>query len=523
MLRFSIAQMRASIGRLVAAGIAIVLGTGFVTAALLASDVLRATAEATIVGELNGADVVAQVQPFTDDDIRAIEALPGVAGVDPQWVQGMPLTANHTSQYAEIQSLPQYGQAPPLGDGALPSGDGQIMVSEQFAEALGVGIGEQLRWSDFMSELEGTLTITAISGEGALLLTDAPVWSTLNTVRMLQELRDFQPISPAELLIFGDGTRTQDELVAAIEAVDDGLGLTSAQAIIDIRVEDMAGNSQFFVYFGLAFAAVAVIVAGMVITNTFEVLVAQRTKVLALMRCGGATKGQVLRSVLNEALLLGLLASVGGVLLGLALGQGAVWFLGTRLAGVAVPTLTDIDPATLVAPIIVGVVMTLVAAFGPARASTRVPPVAALRPQAIDPVRGGGRWRLAIGILMMAVGLALLVGPPVALRMSVENDVSTLADYVGLLLAVGIAGGLLTVAGYLVLSVFIVPRIVRLLGAIVALPLPKEAAATARLATANAVRNPRRTAATTSALVIGVGLVVMMATGAATARATLSS
>lgn len=525
MLRFSLTQMRSSLGRLVAAAIAIVLGTGFVTATLLATDIVRATAEATVTADLRGADLSVEGYGLDDQLVADVAAIPGVDTVDAQLVEGLLLDMHGGTRYLSVQSLPTRGQRPPLESGAVPTAMGEVAISKQLADTFDVAVGETIQWSGLDSDARGTVVVSGITGRGSLLLGDAPGWATAETIRMLQQVQGRDTTQYDGLLVYA-GDAEPDALRADVERLgtpENDLTVLTAREVIDREVRDLTGNADFFVVFGLAFAAVAVVVAGMVITNTFEVLVAQRTRVLALMRCGGATKGQVRRSVLIEAALLGLVASIGGVLLGLLIGQGAAWFLGSRAFGIEAPALTAIGPSTLLAPIVVGLVITTIAAIGPARAATRVSPVAALRPRSVDPVRGGGMPRLVLGALMGAVGLLMLLAPPIALRMGASDVSSDIVDHTEELLFVGIGGGLLTVAAFLVLSVFIVPAVTRLLGSTLAAVLPKEAAATARLATANAIRNPRRTAATTSALVIGVGLVVMMATGAATARATLTN
>ncbi|WP_203667192.1 FtsX-like permease family protein [Cellulomonas pakistanensis] len=256
----------------------------------------------------------------------------------------------------------------------------------------------------------------------------------------------------------------------------------------------------------LAFAAVAMIVAGLVIANTFQVLVAQRTRMLALLRCVGAVRSQVRRSVLLEAGILGLVASVLGTLLGTALVQLALLVMQNADLPFPVPSVVRPTVASVVAPLAVGIVVTVLAALTPARVATRVAPIAALRP-ADAPAAGSraGRFRLVVSLLLV-VGGALMLGGGVALSETF------------LVAAVGIAvlGGAASFVGLLVGAVFWMPKVVARIGRLVGrLGVP------ARLAAANTGRNPARTAATSTALLIGVTLVAMMSTGAVTARATL--
>src|SRR5699024_9160454 len=113
-----------------------------------------------------------------------------------------------------------------------------------------------------------------------------------------------------------------------------------------------------------------------VITNTFQVLVAQRTHTLALLRAVGATKRQVRRSVLTEALILGVIAGVSGLLLGTALAQGALWVLGAQDLPFAIPETVTITAAAVLVPVLTGALVTVLAALSPARAATVVSPLA---------------------------------------------------------------------------------------------------------------------------------------------------
>jgi putative ABC transport system permease protein len=244
----------------------------------------------------------------------------------------------------------------------------------------------------------------------------------------------------------------------------------------------------------LLFAGVALVVSVLVVANTFSILLAGRLRDFALLRCVGATRGQVLGSVRREAAAVGVLASLAGTLLGIGLGYGLLPLINTLalttpLAAPALPV------PWLVGGFAVGVLVTMLASWLPTRHVVRVSPLAALRPQATVSVRSAsGRARLVFA------GLLLLAGPAL-LAVAMLGD-STLFM---------VAGGASVFAGVLLVGPVLVPRLVRIVGALLG--------ARGRLATENAVRNPRRTAATTAALLVGVTLTTAVLTGMATWRA----
>src|SRR5690606_37926763 len=144
--------------------------------------------------------------------------------------------------------------------------------------------------------------------------------------------------------------------------------------------EQTGGQDIVFLVFVMTFAAIALLIAAMVITNTFQVLVAQRTRTLALLRCIGAGTGQLYRSVLLEAAILGLVASVAGIVVGAGLAQLALAVAPGFDLGVPLPATITVTTQTVLLPLAVGVGVTVLAAIAPARSATRVAPLAALRP-----------------------------------------------------------------------------------------------------------------------------------------------
>ncbi|MFD7024316.1 FtsX-like permease family protein [Promicromonospora sukumoe] len=249
----------------------------------------------------------------------------------------------------------------------------------------------------------------------------------------------------------------------------------------------------------LLFAGVAILVSVLVITNTFAILFAQRVRDFALLRCVGATRRQVLGSVRREAAAVGVLASLGGVLVGTGLGYGLVAVVDavTRNSPLAAPP----QPPGwwLMGGFAVGLVVTAVASWLPTRRVVRVSPLAALRPDgAVDVRTGAGRTRVTLGALLVAGGGALL-----AVTVARDSAVSM------------VTGGGTLFAGVLLLGPLLVPRLVRSVGALLG--------PGGRLATENAVRNPRRTATTTASLLVGVTLTTAVLTGLASTRASVEA
>jgi putative ABC transport system permease protein len=294
----------------------------------------------------------------------------------------------------------------------------------------------------------------------------------------------------------------RQRLEAALGPAYDVLTADEATLQVGKPVRQFLG---FFTDALLGFAAIGVVVGAFIIFNTFTILVTQRTRELGLLRAMGATGGQVVRSVVLEAVLVGVMASLLGLLAGIGLGVGLLQLL--RELGLDLPdTSTVLLTRTVVVSLVVGVVITVVAALLPAVRAARVPPVAAI---ADVPARavGGFARRVAAGLAVLAAGIALLV-----YGLARARDVTGLVDQVQVV-ALGAFGVLVGVV--MVLPAVARPA-VRTLGA----PL-RRLGPPGTLARANAMRNPRRTAITASALVIGLALVGLTATFGASARASV--
>ena len=523
MLRLTLAQMRRSLGRLTAAAVAIAIGSAFLATTLLAGGVITRTGYDAITATYGQADAVVR-GTVSDRDLAALRALPDVQAADVLAPTGVEIRRGGESRWQIMLPTPT---DPRLGsltvsEGATPSAAGQVALPAATAKALRVGVGDQVqvRYSTPDASADATeptwtevtedVLVVGIAddpadawsqsgGAGLITPSDALLWSGTSSLTEL---------GSTLLVVARDGVSPEQLRASIAPVVPDARAMTKDEAAAD-AVSELSDGGNVLVTTVLGFAAVAMLVAALVIANTFQVLVAQRTRTLAMLRCVGASKGQLRRSVLVEAGILGLVSSVVGLVAGTALAQIALVVLGRLDLGVPLPSTVHLTVAVVAVPLLVGTLVTLLASLVPAREATRVSPIAALRP-ADAPALGarGGRVRLAFSLVLVVGGAGVL------LLASVLS--SQQRGGAGLLLGVGLLAGAVSFVGVLIGAVFWVPRIVALVGRSLA-----STGTSARLAAANTVRNPRRTAATSTALLIGVTLVVMMSTGAASARSSM--
>lgn len=517
MLRLTLAQMRRSAGRLAAAAVAIAIGTAFLAATLVAGNVLQRTGYDSVTASFGDADLVV-TDGAAVQDVDTVRDVPGVVAADPLLLGGAELSHGTRITYQMLLAQPGDERLASVvaQTGRVPASANEVALPATTLDRLDAEVGDTLgvRWSapaddGEWTEHEGTVTVVGLAED------PAGAWSAyggagLATTRDVLEWSGEagEDSVPAQILVVTDGSsQVQDDVAAALADAD---VLTKREAA-EKAVEQLTGSGNALVMVVLGFAAVALLVAALVIANTFQVLVAQRARTLALLRCVGAVKRQLRLSVLFEASVLGVAASVAGLVLGLGLAQVALAVLARADTGTPLPSTITVTPAVVLVPLLVGTLVTAAASLVPAREATRVSPVAALRPVDAPSVGArGGRVRLVLSLLLLLGGAAGLV-------LSVASSAAEAGEPV-LLLGVGVLGGALSFVGVLLGAVFWIPRVVSLVGSALA-----TTGTSARLAAANTVRNPRRTATTSTALLIGVTLVVLMSTGAASARSSITA
>ncbi|NES30178.1 FtsX-like permease family protein [Micromonospora terminaliae] len=501
MWRVTLRTTLARRARLALTLLAVVLGVTFATGSLILTDTSGRLLDdqfrtATAGVDLTVRDAVAFDSAMgvevTRDPLPAklperIAAVPGVASVRPQ-VRGQGLLeVDGTAVVPSGPSVLASWVPPPLGaftirSGRPPAADDEVVIDEDTARAHRIGLGDTVtvRATD-----TGRLRVVGLAGFGArgglpnstIALVTLPsaqrllrLGSTVSEVAVVAA----PGVAPEELR-----DRISVELGAGYE-VTPSRDIAAAGAA---AARDQLGWLQLVL---LALAAAALLVGAFLIANTFSIVITQRTRELALLRAAGATGGQVLRSVLGEALLVGLAASTAGLGLGVAAATGI-----RNLAGAFGVPLPEgglvLTARTVLVAFAVGVVVTVGSAVGPARRAAAVAPVAALRDATAART---GRLRVVAGALAAVAALAattavLAAGAPVPL--------------------LGVAA-LGAVGGLALLGPAITPILVRLIGR----PLAA-AGVTGRLANESAARTPRRTAATALALALGLALISFMA------------
>src|SRR4029453_6586241 len=385
-----------------------------------------------------------------------------------------------------------------LAEGRAPAADDEVVINRRAADEGDLAIGDH---TTVLTPEPGEVTIVGIStfadedGLGGVTFT---AFSLDGAMRHVTK----DPDGVSSIAVRADDGVSQDELVPRVgDVLPAGVGAVSGASVSTQNAEDI---NQLFLdmltTFLTAFAGIALLVATFSIYNTFSIIVAQRTRTAALLRAIGASRRQVLVSVVIEAAVVGAVAS----LLGLAGGVGVAGLLKGLFdaAGFALPAGgIVITTGAVIVSVGVGLVVTLAAGIVPAIKASRVPPLGALRGVAAER-SSPSTPRVVAGAILAGLGIAMTA----AAALSNDQSLGT----VGL-------GAVITLIGTVVLGPVVARPVAGLLGA----PVARLRGLTGSLAQQNAMRNPRRTAATASALMVGVAVVTLFTVFAASLRASV--
>ncbi|WP_148592320.1 ABC transporter permease [Streptomyces sp. WAC01526] len=514
MLRTALRNVLAHKARLMMTALAVLLGVAFVAGTLIFSDTVGSAVKKASEKNLDGVAVSVQAEAadnspdvgkdgkrttLVDEKLAdTIRALPGVESVRRN-VNGTATVAGpdnvplgHDWQNLAANFQPgRDGHDPryPLLKGRGPAAGNEIALDEATAKASGRKIGDSVRLATdgpvLTKKLVGIVSTDdpQVTAGGSLTLFD-----TATAQKLFLHPGQFD-----ELVIGAAPGADQQALTAKVSEVlpKDRATATSGTDLAAEQSKMVASQNEALSQTLLTFAGIALFVGVFIIANTFTMLISQRSREIALMRAIGASRRQVVRSVLAEAALLGLISSAVGFALGTGLAVGLRAVLEANGAGFPDGPVV-ISPAAVLSALGVGVVVTVLAAWLPSRKAAKIAPVEALNTVEAPPALRSLVLRNSLGAVITGLGIATMC------------YVSTLKDADDLPIAM--VGGMLTLTGVIILAPLLSRPLVSLAGVVTT----RLFGISGKLAKENTLRNPRRTAATASALMIGLTLITGM-------------
>lgn len=513
MVRTTLAGLRAHKLRLLLTSLAIALGVGFIAGTFVLTDTIEAgftekfgaAADKIDVAVLPARDKGADTaEPLPEAALKKIRAATGV-GDARGLVRGTAALVGKDGK--AVGDFPTAGISVPEGplnrtlitSGSAPKTATQAVLDENTAKTRGFTVGETVTVLDSKNvKHEFTLVGLFDIGLNQQLAYTGGVGFTTATAQAMTGEKGYQEIDVAA----AEGVSQEQAREAVAAALGPGYRVRTGEQYAADMVKANGADDKFITMGLLMFGLIAMFVAALVIYNTFNILVAQRTREMALLRCIGATRGQVFGSIVLESAVVGLLSSLLGLLLGYGMGTGALSVLVS--IGAPLPSTTAaLAPRTIGVALLVGVVVTMGAALLPARSATRVAPIAALRSQIEEHTFRAGLVRAISAALFLVAGTGTTVA-------------GVTMEHGELALVVVMAGGLLVFLGVLILG----PVIVKPLAAFVGWLPGRLFGVPGRLALDNSGRNPRRSATTTVALTVGVTLMTLISVLVGTLRVT---
>ena len=511
-------SLRARLGRTIAIGFAIVAGVSFVVGSFVLADSLKATFDNLFAEVNDGVDLEVRSvnefgtnssnrDPLPDTVVDQIRAVPGVAVAAPflqrtaQFVttdgelvttQGAPTFGVSYSESTELSGLV-------LRNGRFPVGLGEVGIDKATSDRERIRLGDAVEVitdaGRFPFEIVGIVSLGNADGFGGATLAVFD-FATAQVVFNASNLADVISVAVAD---GADIAQVQADIAAILPPRTE---VITGDQVVE---EAGAGISNVISAFGtglLIFAFITSFVSAFIINNVFAITIGQRLRELALMRAVGASARQVSRMIILEAFVMSVIATVIGILGGIGVARLMIAFFNAAGLGFP-PTGTTLMLRTIVVAVAVGVGITLASVSVPAIRASRIPPVAAMRPElGFDALN---TRKLLGGVLVTVVGiLAFLTG--LFLRPGGTNGLIVFAGGGGLLLFLGIASVSSTIA--------------RPVTSFLGWPIAKLLGTPGTLARLNAGRSPRRTSASASALMIGVALVSAAAVFAASLRDT---
>lgn len=523
MFRIALKSTLARRRRLVTTALAVVLSVAFISGTMVLSNVLSSAVDDLISDSYRGIDVVLRSdrsqetqfggtsyrEPVDGSLLTSSARVPGVraatgvvlgyptlVGNDGKRVSTGGLSTTTGTNWIDDDRL----RGRTVVDGRAPTAAGELTIDAKTAETEKFAVGDSLLLQ--APGGAGTFTIVGLTGLGSSA--DRTTGATEVRFAAAEAQRLFKKDGRWDYVALAASPGVTESTLrdTLLRAVPRGTQVLTGAQFIEENQKEFSRVISLITDFVLAFGWISVFVGVFVITNTFSIIVAQRIRELALLRAVGASRRQILSSVLIEATAVGLTAAILGIVAGLGLAIALTKVLGSFISlPPGIPTLT---PAAILVGLAVGLGATVTSALFPALRATRVPPVAAMTDVALD------RTSVSVRRAVLGLVLALTGAAAIAVVLTDAWDLGTVG--------VGVGAALLFTSVAVGGPVLVVP-VARFLGS----PIEAMRGVTGRIAHQNAARNPRRTAVAAAALTIGVGLVTVIATFASSLEGSFST
>ncbi|MFJ8649073.1 ABC transporter permease [Streptomyces sp. NPDC093546] len=510
-LRTSLRNFLAHKGRMALSAVAVLLSVAFVSGTLVFTDTMNTTFDKLFAA--SAADVTISPKSAAANDeipetgkpetlpaslVRQVAGAEGVASAE-----GAVVSMSVTVVDADNKDMGSSTGAPTIAgnwtrndlrsmeitSGHAPRGPTEVMVDADTAEKHYLELGDELRTiavtGDFTAKISGIATFKVTNPGAAVVYFHTPTAQ--------RELLGGEGLF-THIAVEAEAGVGHEQLKRNVAAVVDGAAykLQTQKEAADAGRADVGGFLDVMKYAMLGFAGIAFLVGIFLIVNTFSMLVAQRTREIGLMRAIGSSRQQVNRSVLVEAVLLGVVGSVLGVGAGVGLAIGLMELMSAMGMELSTQDLT-VKWTTPAIGLVLGIVVTVLAAYVPARRAGKVSPMAALRDAGTPADGKAGLVRGVVGLLLTGAGGAALYAAAQA------DKASEGSMYLGV-------GVVLSLIGFVVVGPLLAGGVVRVVSVVVL----RVFGPVGRMAERNALRNPRRTGATGAALMIGLALVACL-------------
>jgi putative ABC transport system permease protein len=493
---------------------AIVLGVAMISGSYVLTDTLSASFNGIYEESYKNTDAIitskqaiktqdgdTEAPAFSAGVLRRVEALPGVRVVQGSVedsarlldANGKPIgSADDGISLAADTSGDQSLNPLQLAAGDWPSGDGEIAIDKATVDKQHFAIGDTVK-----AFADGPVQTYRVSGIVTFGDADTVANSTISVFDLKTGQELFDKRGKFDVIRVGANPGTSEaELVRQIEPLlSETTQVKGAEAQATADSKETQDGMSTVKYILIGFGGIALFVGSFVIANTLAITVAQRMRELATLRTLGASRRQVLGSVVLESVAVGLVGSIAGLFLGLAIAVGLINLL--EATGVELPdTSLVFAPRTVVISLAVGTLIALLASLRPAIRATRIPPIAAVREGAVMPASRFARYAVVTSAIVFAAALGLFSYG--AFVSGVEVKVRIVSLVLGVLLLFA------SVA-------MIASRVVRPLAFVLGAPGARPGGTPGSLARQNAVRNPARTASTAAAVMIGLALITFVA------------